>query len=1110
MKFFTALIGLWLSATSLFGQSPPDVHSVEYFIDTDPGFGLGTSVAPSAATSGSDKTFVFSVSTTGLPSGFHTLYVRSRDNNGGWSQATAKAFYVMPGESGSFATAVQRVEYFIDTDPGFGNGIAMGSPSSGDATVTGMIDISALPGGFHTLYVRARDGFHKWSVLNSRTFYKSVVYTPPTDPQVTYIEYFVDKDPGYGNGTSVPGFTASSDITHNFLVDIGALSGGFHTLYIRTKDANGNWSIASTKAFYKPHNYVAPSDPQITAMEYFIDTDPGFGAGTALSFTASSDVTVNGVVDITSVSGGFHTLYLRSKDANGNWSVAQAHAFYKAHTVSNTSSNITAIEYNFYKSGSSTPVRTFTAFTPSTDVQTTFLADLSGLNIDSTYDMRVTAIDAAGRRSIAATASTVIIERPNHAPEIKSSVADVTANEDFDSLIVASLDTVFHDSDMTTVGDHLQFNASVNGSAVTSVLRGSQLVIFSSPDIFGSAEVIITATDDSSASVSDTIHVTVNSVNDRPLATYDVAQANAGYTAYVQPLKNDTDIDGDALVIAAIVTMPQHGTATVVSPADTLISYTPTVSYSGIDSIQYAVSDGLGGLDTAIIYLQINGYINSAPQRNNTIADVTASEDFGVIALAPLNSVFGDNDMALNNDSLRYSVSVQPAIVALSLRHDTVVVNSIANLFGIAEVIVTATDDSGATASDTLTVTVNSVNDAPFTQNDAVSTTGIQTVVAHPLNNDTDVESQTLTIAAIITSPQHGSATIPSGDTTIAYTATIGYSGNDSLTYSVSDGNGGLDTAKLVITIQAPAPLSLSTSVHQNPALAQYADVYVIADTALIGLPDVKMFLGSDSTALTMTVSTSRVYRGQFEFASSGAYTIRTRATAATGAQAVNFRSFTATLAKPGVTTNIASTDAQAQLLVKSKAIVSPTYITVATDESMNGKAYQFAPALTLQEPSEITIRFEPSQYEDAGKIFIESETDGRIVRLQTGVYPEQRIAKAKITSLGKVRIVYDPSFTGSNTVPTNFSLKANYPNPFNPSTTIAYDLAKEGLVTLTVYNVLGQKVKTLVHGHAPAGSYKLLWDATDERGKRVSTGVYFYRLETPGFVQTRKMLLMK
>jgi len=85
-----------------------------------------------------------------------------------------------------------------------------------------------------------------------------------------------------------------------------------------------------------------------------------------------------------------------------------------------------------------------------------------------------------------------------------------------------------------------------------------------------------------------------------------------------------------------------------------------------------------------------------------------------------------------------------------------------------------------------------------------------------------------------------------------------------------------------------------------------------------------------------------------------------------------------------------------------------------------------------------------------------------------------------------------------------------NYPNPFNPQTSIRYSIPKETMVNISVYNLRGQRVKTLVNSVHGAGRHEVIWNGTDELGQTVSSGVYFYRLITPDNVVDRKMLLLK
>jgi hypothetical protein len=93
---------------------------------------------------------------------------------------------------------------------------------------------------------------------------------------------------------------------------------------------------------------------------------------------------------------------------------------------------------------------------------------------------------------------------------------------------------------------------------------------------------------------------------------------------------------------------------------------------------------------------------------------------------------------------------------------------------------------------------------------------------------------------------------------------------------------------------------------------------------------------------------------------------------------------------------------------------------------------------------------------------------------------------------------------------PTRFALHHNYPNPFNPITTITYQLPKKSKVILQIFDILGQVIKILVNDVQPAGVKSVAWDGTNNIGKKVNSGVYFYRIKTDDFLQSKKLLLIR
>jgi len=88
--------------------------------------------------------------------------------------------------------------------------------------------------------------------------------------------------------------------------------------------------------------------------------------------------------------------------------------------------------------------------------------------------------------------------------------------------------------------------------------------------------------------------------------------------------------------------------------------------------------------------------------------------------------------------------------------------------------------------------------------------------------------------------------------------------------------------------------------------------------------------------------------------------------------------------------------------------------------------------------------------------------------------------------------------------------LHQNYPNPFNPTTMICYSLKENAKVSINIYNIKGQKVKQLVSERFPAGQHSVVWNGTDNNGKSVSSGIYFYQLKTENYEKTKRMVLLK
>ena len=141
---------------------------------------------------------------------------------------------------------------------------------------------------------------------------------------------------------------------------------------------------------------------------------------------------------------------------------------------------------------------------------------------------------------------------------------------------------------------------------------------------------------------------------------------------------------------------------------------------------------------------------------------------------------------------------------------------------------------------------------------------------------------------------------------------------------------------------------------------------------------------------------------------------------------------------------------------------------------------------------------------------------DGKLVELVfrtsgTPVSPDFQVSESVLVGVdGAVDMLHNAEIGNLKPLPDRFSLEQNVPNPFNPSTAIAYQLPEAGMVRLAIYNLLGQEVRVLVNEQRNAGSFTATWDGTDALGRRAASGIYLYRIQAGSFLATKRMLLLK
>jgi len=290
------------------------LNNIEYFFDKEPDVGNGKRIDLLQQ----NETQTFNIDISSLNEGFHKLYIRAINDNNIWGTVQSKPLFIQFSND-SITKSVANVEYFFDQEPGFGNGTKL-DINSQNTVSSEQIILKKLEPGYHKLHVRFQDNEGTWGIIQTRPIYIASKNIGNTK-KIHKLEYFFNKDPGFGKGVAFIPELINSVISLETNIFLSNLETGNHNIYVRAQNDDNQWGIPQSKSIYyqaiiKPILRVTPLIQNVSAqggnVSFFIDNK---GTGT-LSWDAEI-IEGNSWLSITKNSGvGDDTLIVKYESNN--------------------------------------------------------------------------------------------------------------------------------------------------------------------------------------------------------------------------------------------------------------------------------------------------------------------------------------------------------------------------------------------------------------------------------------------------------------------------------------------------------------------------------------------------------------------------------------------------------------------------------------------------------------------------------------------------------------------------------------------------------------------------------------------------------------------------
>lgn len=715
-----------------------------------------------------------------------------------------------------------------------------------------------------------------------------------------------------------------------------------------------------------------------------------------------------------------------------------------------------------------------------------------------TATVSVTARDSKGASAVYHFTVTVTAGSPpkNTAPVVKNALSDrsIIAGSQPVKIDLAALQ-VFSDAD----GDPLTYKATSSASHVTVSISGAVLTI--TPVSAGQSNITVTATDSKGASVTDAFVVTVSSrPNTKPVGKDDTLVIDEDTPGTIDVLANDSDPDGDDLDKASlqIVSKPANGTVNV-DRTRGLITYTPKANYYGTDGFTYTVKDVFGATTAPTNVTVLVKAVNDAPVVVKSISD----QQLGTKGNTSfeLNFDKAGTFKDVDGDQLTYTVTTIPSsVVTATVSRSVLSVKAVGK--GVATVTVTATDGSGSSAESSFKVYVDQAPGQKKKVSGRVKFAG----------TNRSIKNATV----IFDSPDQGTFTLTTAEDG-SFTTELA-EGTYTLRLDVTDPFVGVTAADAALVLRSTAGKKQLSTAQQKAAdvngdgRLDLSDARLITEASVGKLdqfPAGNYFAseesvhveGSDVTSLVIQAysygdvnlsGASSEQPGETPQTSSGQVTVSAnigeilRVPVSFDA-APSIGAFTIGIAYPASDLEYRGIVSQRDGVVSH---VAGDTLKLAWFETDDSEPVQSGPL-------SFSLEFEAKQAIGSATLTIVSEIadgSGTIVPVSPTL-PSGIVTDAE----------------SEMDLPSTFVLHGNYPNPFNPSTTIRFDLPQAAEVQVEIFDLAGRRVATTpIQAMSSGRNQTIQFDAS-----ALNSGVYFYRLKAhfasgEHQVESGRMVLLK